>query len=493
MILKTLLSILLCGFSATIFAGAETWSWKDLTAQTPDSFKVLPTAKKPWYAEKEDGLREALQKELSRLRHVPANAVYAMPAAADFPGIPDDACPVVTKTVEIDPAIGRWHSTGVYALPGTPLTVTLPPKTELKNGKEIAYSIVVGCHTDKLNLTKHKRWNRVPELSFSKKVDSEITQIANPMGGLVYFSVNHPLKMAKPFQITISGGVTAPLYVRGKTTMEAWRKMIDGPVAPWGEIAAKRIILSLPINILRQIEDPAAIAEAVDSGMSAQDWLVGWDLKPERLKTPMRFVCDRQVGAGSGHSGYPAMGGMSWAKPFGNGDFLNGTTWGFWHETGHNHQSGPYRLPGMGEVTVNIFTIAAGCAITGLPVEKMWKGFDNPQKMLTPYFSDTPRFNEKPGQHFLNLYFFADIIRAHGFEPFRKMAIHAETAPYPARGTAIEQWSYVMRALSKASGKNLAPYFDVWRISLTPESVDAVKDLPVWMPSPDFPKQYIKK
>lgn len=85
-----------------------------------------------------------------------------------------------------------------------------------------------------------------------------------------------------------------------------------------------------------------------DGGISAknmalQDWIMGWDTKPDRLHHPMRFVVDRQISAGAGHSGYPAMATKDWTNSIATGSIIHSGSWGLWHELGHNHQSPPLR------------------------------------------------------------------------------------------------------------------------------------------------------
>lgn len=472
---------------------SKTWSWKDAKS-APEAAQTFPTSKKPWKAEVDDAKRDAILKEISRLRTESPDTVYAFPAAKDFPGIPPDGTPIIQKTIMIDPAVSGWKSTGLYALPGVPLTLTFPATAMLKNDKKNVYSIIVGCHTDRLNTTRHKSWTRLPEISYSATVSGLETRFTSPMGGLIYINVINPLPETQSLEVTISNVVHAPMFVKGKTTPEAWKKMVTEHPAPWGELVGERAILSMATHELAQVKDPAALIECMDSGMKVQDWLIAWDVtNPERLKTPMRFVVDRQISAGGGHSGYPAMGLPYWSAPFMNMDFVKKGSWGFWHEMGHNHQTGAYRLPNMGEVQVNIFSLVAQIKAHGAGIEESWGGFKNIDKTLTQYFSDTKTYFESTGEHALRLWFFVELIKEFGFDPFREMSLAFAKNGYANDASEVEKWSWTMSTLSKATGKNLAPYFEAWRIPLTESAKNEVKSLKVWMPSPDFPQKYMKK
>jgi hypothetical protein len=44
---------------------------------------------------------------------------------------------------------------------------------------------------------------------------------------------------------------------------------------------------------------------------------------------------------------------------------------------------------------------------------------------------------------------------------------------------ARDQW---MIRLSRAVGRNLAPFFDLWGVPISQQARDAVQHLPVWLP-----------
>ena len=93
-------------------------------------------------------LRASLQSRL--LKTLPVAALTAHPAAASFPGrVPAQSKPVV-KVVRIDPAIPAWHSTGLFADAGAPITVKLPAEAIAAG-----YQVRIGCHTDGIYATRN--------------------------------------------------------------------------------------------------------------------------------------------------------------------------------------------------------------------------------------------------------------------------------------------------------------------------------------------------
>lgn len=123
----------------------------------------------------------------------------------------------------------------------------------------------------------------------------------------------------KVFKVQISGAVPAPLFVMGKTTPEQWAEQLENTKAPWGEICMPRLIVTMPVEQLKRCPDVQKTAEFLQKNMALQDWIMGWDTKPDRLHHPMRFVVDRQISAGAGHSGYPAMATKDWTDSIASG------------------------------------------------------------------------------------------------------------------------------------------------------------------------------
>lgn len=504
-VLTVLLAGAATGAEKTIFNGMD-------LSGVPSFMENYPSAKKAWKKTGDEDKRMGLIREINALRNVMADSVYAMPAAKDFPGLPETGCPIIEKKISVSPRVGGWHSTGLYALPGEKVEVSFPASVQLKSGNTPRYRVQIGCHTDHLG-EKHD-WKRVPQITSQWPVTAPEMIVSSPMGGLIYIDVATPdtanrdpgyafsrltyipddpsMNQAPDFQVDIKGAVAAPYFRLGETSPEEWRKMITAPSAPWGEIAGRRMIVSLPLEQLRMISDPAKLMTYADSGMDVQSWFIAWDVTaPERTKIPMRIVVDRQISAGGGHAGYPAMGHLDWGAPFAKGTFPEKGSWGLWHEMGHNHQTKMYQLAGMTEVTVNLFSLAAQSKVHKVGLENAWDGFKNMDGKLTKFFSDTVIFNHSHDVG-LQLYFFADLLRTFGFEPFREMSIEFGKTPYPKSFSNVDKWSWIMKTLSQKTGKNLSSYFSAWRIELTNSAKNEVKSLPVWLPSPDFPKQYVK-
>ncbi len=481
---------------------AGTWNWTSADKiDMPDGF---PTSKDQWKVDHDAEKRSALQKLCNSWSKSAPASLKACPAAADYPGLPGEGdVKLVTRTVTIDPSFAGWHSTGLYAPPGAKVTITFPENVALlqdkdkakgqrKNAKSI-YDVRIGCHKDKLG-ERHAKWSRLPDITISRPVTATTTEITNPMGGLIYVCVNGNQNDTKPFEVTITPAVPSPIYIMGKTTPEDWKKQLNSSSTPWGEIQTPRVTVTLARHQLTQCPDVPAVAACLQKNMALEDWLIAWDQFPNKLKSPMRIVVDRQISAGSGHSGYPAMGLFGWGKTIATGDLVKRGSWGFWHELGHNHQTPPFRFDGMGEVTVNLFSLICQVEGIGLDYSNAWGGLRSKSltKKLNDYFSGTEKYHESR-DHSLRLAFFVDLMKGIGFKPFRAASLAYHANPYDSKKTSNDaKWDWLMVELSKGAGKNLVNYFEAWRIPISTEAKAKVAELPVWLPTTDYPANYVK-
>ncbi|XBD75446.1 M60 family metallopeptidase [Akkermansia massiliensis] len=259
-----------------------------------------------------------------------------------------------------------------------------------------------------------------------------------------------------------------------------------------GEICMPRLIVTMPVEQLKRCPDVQKTAEFLQKNMALQDWIMGWDTKPDRLHHPMRFVVDRQISAGAGHSGYPAMATKDWTDSIASGSIIHSGSWGLWHELGHNHQSPPFTMEGQTEVSVNIFSMVCEVMGTGKNFESCWGGGMGPYGMsaeMKKYFSGDQTYNEAPNK--VQLFFWVELMYYLGFDAFRQVALQFHDKPYDNGKLSDEKkWEWVMNAFSKVTGKNMGPFFKIWRMPVSERAADRMKDLPVWLPSKDYPACY---
>jgi len=448
--------------------------------------QAFPTAKRPLGAAQ--GLqRVLLTVELREMRNLPAEKLKAHPAATAFPGAAPAEALRVTRKVQIDTGVPEWHSTGLYAAPGEVIEVVVPKAAA---GRKLA--VRIGAHKD--SLWHLDSWKRCPEVIRKYAMEEPLTRAANAFGGLVYVEVPKGCDLGK-IEVEIRNVVEAPHYVLGRTDLAAWRETIRNLPAPWAELETSKVILTVPSEVVRKLEDPEDLMKFWDTVMDCCAELVG---KPLDRSHPQRYVSDVQISAGYMHSGYPIMTWLDAAPVMVDKTRLKGDghggVWGLWHEMGHNHQSRDWTFDGTGEVTCNLFTLYVMEKACGKAVKDQDRfspaAWD---KRMRSYFTgDRPDFRKWKNDPFLALQMYIQMQQAFGWEAFKTVFAEYRDLPAGQRPRTDDQKrdQWLVR-FSKTVGRNLGPFFEAWGVPTSPQARQSVADLPGWMPE-GFPPQAAK-
>ena len=404
------------------------------------------------------------------------------PSAKDFPGAVPPEAKRVTRVVPVDTKVTQWHATGLYAAPGETVTISLPAGTE---GKGLG--VRIGSHTDTLYHTA--RWDRAPEISRRWTLNAATTTVASPFGGTVFIDVPERSTLGN-IDVKVSGAVPAPHFVRDVTTKAEWARQMAQPGGPWVELEGRTVALSVPRSACESLKDPGALMAFWDETFEACRTLYA---APARSR-PERYCVDRQISAGYMHSGYPIMTFEDVAKTFTDVDKLRGKgkSWGFFHELGHNFQQDAWTFDGTGEVTNNLFSLYGSEKLNGItPAEY---GVAHPamkpaeqRKRLEGYLAAGAPFDKWKSDPFLALTMDAQIREAFGWEPFTKVFGQYRTEKLDPK-SEIAQHDEWMKRLSRATGRNLGPFFVAWGVPTTEAARQTLADLPKWMPA-DWPAQ----
>lgn len=432
----------------------------------------------------------SLEDELNQV--LPAGRMYALPAANDYPGAVPVEAPRVERKISLDGTWRGWLSgrgaggwaakemrpTGLYAAPGEVITVTAPPAIVGQG-----FEVVIGAYNG--NLSNRDTWERYPRLQRSVEIEEPVTTISNALGGLVTIRVPRDSKLGA-LDFTIAGAVEAPLYVAGKTDLREWRDQIRKAPAPWAELASDRIILAIPSSFIRDLADPDKVMAVWDEIIeNAAELCGGVDRSQYRAE---RIVFERQTSAGYMHSGYPvaAPQDKSANQAVDARALRTEGNWGFFHEYGHNHQHDLWSLPGTGETTCNLWSVYLFEEYIG---KKRQEGHDavrplDRKQRMNAYFEGGRNF-DSDWSMWVALESYLQVQEAFGWEPYKKVFAEYNALPeaeWPkTQQEKNDQW--VIR-LSKACGKNLAPFWAKWNLPLSPEVFDELKALPEWMDSP---------
>ncbi len=409
----------------------------------------------------------------------PADGVPAFKAAGSFPGAAPDGAAVVIKKIDIDTMVPGWHSLGLYAAPGQTITVRIPKDHMARKGRA-PLKARIGCHADRI--WGSRDWSRYPEITLEVPLKTEETRLANPFGGLVYVTVPNQYG-GETVTVEIAGCMESPLFVLGKTSLDDWKKTIRETPGPWGELASDRLVLSLPSEHLRKLDDPDAVMEFWNNVLDCCAEFAAW---PPGRERPERIVCDRQISAGYMHSGYPVMTHMDVEPYFVTLKDNPDKGWGFFHEFGHNHQSGDWTFAGAGEVTVNLFTLYVFERLFQRDANRARNDKYSPEERRLKrekYFAEGSPFDQWKNDPFLALIMYVDLQQEFGWEAFTKTfkeyrELKSEERPRND-DEKRDQW---MVRFSRMVGRNLGPYFKQWGIPVSQTALDSIKNLPSWDP-----------
>lgn len=142
----------------------------------------------------------------------------------------------------------EYLSLGLYAIPGKPVTVTIPQEYV---GKRL--EVQVGHHFP------HKKRPLVcmPNTTYWFRLDKATTELVTPHGGLMLLKVPREVAL-NDTPVTIDGALRAPRFILGKHTDEDWKTLKKAP-APWGELVSEHIILVVPREVLQTLNNPTEV------------------------------------------------------------------------------------------------------------------------------------------------------------------------------------------------------------------------------------------
>ncbi|MFT4623425.1 MAG: hypothetical protein ACI8PZ_002081 [Myxococcota bacterium] len=416
---------------------------------------------------------------------LPARRITAHPAAADFPGaVPADA-PRVDRVVTVDGTHTGWNthywysgagsarleSTGLYAAAGDVVAVTVPPEV-VGAGLELQ----IGMHSD--SLWALDTIQRSPDVVNRTALDATTVEVASRFGGLIAVTVPRDSDLG-PLAIGIAGAVEAPRYVLGETDPATWAALRDA-AAPWAELASDRLVLTVPSSVVRDLANPSDVtalwAELLDGAAD----LAGVSRERPRAE---RLVVDRQISAGWMHSGYPIMGHDSEAADWVDVDAMRDGMWGPLHEIGHNHQWGPWVLPGTTESSVNLWSVYLSEEHLGIDRLDAHPaiGPGEREARIAAYLATGPDFDAWSVWTALDTYLQLQEAFGWGFYTGVFERYHALPVQPSGDDAVIDEW---VVQTSLEAGLDLTGFYAAWGMPFTGAAVDRVAHLPPWVGHP---------
>nr|QCD25257.1 TRPM8 channel-associated factor-like protein [Cynoglossus semilaevis] len=249
----------------------------------------------------------------------------------------------------------EWVSTGLYLSPGMKTYMAIPAELVGKDWK-----VQVGCQTDVLD---HDKLLRPPCVHQRFSINKEMIQVWNLWGGLIYL-VAPKNTQVDGAEVIVQMAVPAPYYKAGETTLSEWSYLRTAP-APWAELEFDNIILTVPTDVVKDLERPDELAEHWNIMMNA---IADLAARPHKFKRKERVVTDVQISHGWMHAGYPIMMHKATAPHLVSVEHAkkNGL-WGPIHELGHNQQRACWEFPPhTTEGTCNLWSVYVHETVLGI-------------------------------------------------------------------------------------------------------------------------------
>jgi hypothetical protein len=284
--------------------------------------------------------------------------------------------------------------------------------------------------------------------------------------GLVYLAE----KSGSPVAATVTGGVPVPLWTRGQTTPAEFKNRLDSFTgSPFVLFSTERTVVALQRATV--VADLAKITEerlrSWDDVVTVTDRVYGLSIDGAGLnrKSAARlYISSPDTGPGFAYATQDRI-ALQVSTGAAHAFLADPITaqWAFWHETGHTYQTPQYKWSGVGEVTVNISSIAVQLS-TGA---KSNLESTATAKAITAYLAkpDATRIYDDETDAFVKLGMWDGLRAAYGddFYPRLNQQYRAEAAAGVASPTdTAGMEKRFMKTASAIAGEDLTAYFAKW-------------------------------
>uniref|UniRef100_A0A6J0V0M5 TRPM8 channel-associated factor homolog isoform X1 n=2 Tax=Pogona vitticeps TaxID=103695 RepID=A0A6J0V0M5_9SAUR len=345
-----------------------------------------------------------------------------------------------------------WRSTRMYVPPGKTVTLIFPSKA---TGAK--FQVQIGCHSD--NLSNAEKLERPPVVVRRFPVTSQRMEVSSLWGGLLYIIVPKKSSVGT-ISVTVEGAAMAPYFKHGETRVSDWQNTIRHYPAPWAELETANIILTVPSDEARKMDDPETLLSTWARMMKAVAELASIPLVFPR---PERIVTDVQISAGWMHSGYPVMANVRAIQEIVDVQaFHTKGIWGPIHELGHNQQNRGWNFPPhTTEATCNLWSVYVNETVLNIPRGKAHSELrpDVRKKRIEKYIQEGAQLENF--EEFTALEPYLQLQEAFGWEPYKHLfAEYQKMTSVPTDNKSkMNLWA---EKFSQAVSKNLAPFFQAW-------------------------------
>ncbi|MEE6184560.1 putative mucin/carbohydrate-binding domain-containing protein [Bacillus pretiosus] len=302
--------------------------------------------------------------------------------------------------------------------------------------------------------------------------------ISSPRGGILYF-----YNMNNEGEVTASvtkGGSHFPLFILGKHTKKDFDEMLKKYKDPYAvELKGERSLITASYNAVQDHmndTDPTKLMKLHDKIIRLENAVAG--LSEDGIgvaKSPNHYVQfvekrnpaeDDFMFATNYHTAYiPKV--MNRVLDL---EVLEKDGWGPWHEVGHLHQQRPWDWDAVGEVTVNIYSLAVQKALGNkLDMEEHYeKSFEYLERPIAERVID----EIDP----LTMFWQLNIVYGEDFYPTLHQAYRLLSEEELPTSDEEKKQMFVYMT-SKVAGQNLVPFFKEWGLTPSDETREKIEKL----------------
>ncbi|KAM9311791.1 TRPM8 channel-associated factor 3-like [Gastrophryne carolinensis] len=343
----------------------------------------------------------------------------------------------------------------------------------------IQSQVQIGCHSD--DLSSAEEFCRAPVVVHKKVVLKEKVTISCIWGGLLYIIVKAGSQLGLT-PVSVYGAEPAPTFINGQTSLSSWRQTIRNYPAPWAELITENIILTVPSDAIRSLENPEALMAQWDKFMAA---IADLAAIPKKFPRPERIVADVQISAGWMHSGYPIMCHLQSAKEL--TDLENMKKAGLWgpiHELGHNEQRGPWEFPPhTTEATCNLWSVYVHETVLGIPRNEAHSALKpkDREDRIKQYLQNGAKLEQ--WSVWIALETYLQLQEVFGWGPFKCVFKDYQKMCNVSQDKKVKMNLWAEK-FSQVVNKNLAPFFKSWGWPIEETTFQKLATLPAWEENP---------
>ncbi|MEH7463042.1 M60 family metallopeptidase [Bacillus thuringiensis] len=370
----------------------------------------------------------------------------------------------------------NYTPTGIYVKPDEEVII------EVSGTKKIR--AIIGTHR------YDKEWGKEIDLS------PGINKISSPNGGLLGFD-NYQDPGTVKVKVT-QGGSPVPFFELGKHTKADWIAMLDKyPDAHAVQLKSEKAVLTVTRDSAKKYivdQDPVPLLKKYDEMIRAQDKISGLsetDPNPLHRSTHRTWAFVENPNA-KDWGMYACWDGAVFTTA-GNAIEsalnVNEFGWGQMHEAGHARQQYPWRwddLRGMGEVTVNLYSLAAQKQLFPNQPTRLEKEGDYDRAFA--YLKQTGKEYKNIDDLFVKLVMLWQLHLAYGEDFYPNLhKLYRELPEEQLPKTDEEKIQAFIYNASKVAKQNVLPFFDQWGLKASEETRQKIEALnystlvaPIW-------------